>query len=124
MKDLVSLLRRGLAIKAEQKKLSAELEEINQALISLGSRNVSADGVGQATVIIPAPKFAPEPGDIEEVRDLIGDDAFKKLFDRAVVYTAKKAARHIAPALLTPAKLDKFLAVCEKPLKPYVIWPK
>ena len=128
MSDLASLVSRGAALKAQTKALNAELAEINAQLLAHGAGEyLGGEGGGKATVVKPSPKFAPDAADIDQVRELFQDDedgaeTFKKLFARTVSYSAVKGVRHVAAALLTPAKLRKLCALCEKPATPFVIW--
>ena len=124
--ETVSLVARGVAIKAQTKALNAELAAINAELIKLGATELQVDG-GKATVVRPAPKFAPDAGDVDAVRELLeeeedGAEIFRKLFNRSVVYTAVRGVRHVAGALLKPGKLKKLCALCEKPATPFVLW--
>lgn len=121
--DTISgLVTEGAAIKARAKADKKRLEEIEAQLIELGAGDYTGEGDTACKVIQPSPGIKVADGDIEPAREICGDEAFKKLFDRLVSYKPVKAFREVAEALLTAGKVKKLVALVEKPASPYVKW--
>lgn len=103
-------------IAARLKDKDAELAAINDQLIAMGAGRYRDEADHLALVIAAIePQLAPDtfrlkPTDLDAARELSGD-AFKKLFDRAEVFSPKSGFDAIAGAVLTPAKARDLIAL-------------
>jgi len=120
--EIAELVTEGSTLRAEIEVSNARLKEINAALIAQGSGKYADPDGNEANVIIPGPGVKPTQEDIDEVRQITGDDLFKKLFERVVSFKAVKSFAEVAKALLTPAKLRRVTELVTKESTPYVKW--
>lgn len=117
-----ALVSEGSLLKSEIKAKSERLKQITDQLVELEAGDYTGEHGEICKVIQPGPGIKPNAADCEAARELCGDEAFKKLFDREVSYSPKKAFRDLAAALLTPAKAAKVIALCEKVSTAFVKW--
>jgi hypothetical protein len=102
------------AIDESQQKLN----DINDELLKRGAAEFQTSD-GKVLVIFPGPTIKPGKDAIARAKEICGI-LFSKLFDRVVVTKPRKDFRSLAAAVLTPAKRDKLIALCEVESTPYV----
>lgn len=119
---IAGLVSEGSVIKARMAADKRRLDEITALLTELDPGDYKGDNGEICKVIAPAAAIKVKDGEIEPAREICGDDAFKKLFDRAVSYSPVKAFRDVAAALLTPGKVKRLVELLEKPAAKYVKW--
>lgn len=117
-KKIQSLVSRGHIIKSQIKDLSAELKEIEAALIEVGG---GEDETGNKAAVIESKPTIATPEDISEAQTLAGE-AFGKLFEVVKTHKPVDAFREVARALLPKKAAEKLIALCEKPKKPWLKW--
>ncbi len=120
--NIPTLIAEGASIKARVKADAARLKEIEAELIRQGAGKHEGDNGASCTVIIGAAAIKLPKDAVDKVRELLGEEHFKTLFDRTVGYAPVKGFRDVAAAVLTEAKARKIIALCETPASPYVKW--
>jgi hypothetical protein len=110
-------VKRGSAIKAQIKDLSAELKEIETFLIEAGG---GEDADGHTAKVIESTPVIAAPEDIEDAKALAGEH-FGKLFEVVKTHKPVKSFREVAAALLGK-KAGKLIALCEKPKAAWLKW--
>ncbi len=93
---------------------SARLDDLKAELGELPPGKYVSDAGARATVVAAGTAIKPDQAQVAAARQLAGIHA-RLLFEREVVYKPKPSFRDIVRALLTPAKADKIIALCEKP---------
>lgn len=118
--EIKSLVSQGAKLDREIQ----ELKRIRALLASLPPGEYVGEKPGDiAKVIAPSPAIKPQPGVIGQCREIISDpDLFKKLFDRIITYKPVANFRSVIAAILTPAKAQKVIQLCEVETQPYVVF--
>ena len=114
--EIAGLVAEGTAIKTHIKEKKVRLDEIEAQLIAAGAAKHAG-----CIVIQPSPGIKPSQETIAEVKGLV-KTFFSKLFVRTVTYAPVKNFRDVARALLTPAKAQRVIALCETSNSPFVKW--
>ena len=120
----VVLIDEGAEIKARIKADTERLKEIEATLMeSLApGKHPGTDGVC-CTIIAPESSLKLKSDDVDEVRATLGDDSFKKLFDRTVSFKPVKSFREVLAALADGKRVaNKVLALMDTPSSPSVKW--
>lgn len=117
------LIAEGASLKARIEADSKRLKEINDQLISElpAGKHEGNDGTA-CSIVVPSPSVKPSAEDIDAVRQLAGDEAFKKLFDRMVSFKPVKAFREVLGAITDKRTAGRVLSLVEKEATPYVKW--
>jgi hypothetical protein len=117
------LIAEGAKIKTRLATDTERLKEINAQLVKLAPGTHEGDEGASCQVIAPASAIKLDATKVDQVKEITGDDAFKKLFDRKVSFSAVKAFRELLAALVT-GKRDqkKVLELTEQPGTTYVKW--
>ena len=118
-----ALIAEGAALKAKIAKDSERLKEIADAVIAKlpPGKHEGNDGAA-CTIIAPSPSVKPSAEDAEAVREIAGDDAFKKLFERVVSFKPVKAFREVLAAITDKRTTAKVLSLVEKDSTASVKW--
>lgn len=117
-KKIEALVSRGHHIKSQIKDLSAELKDIEAALLEAGG---GEDADGRKAVVIESAPAIVVPDSIEDAQGIAGEH-FGKLFEKVVTYKPVKSFREVAAALLTKAKSARLISLCEKSKAPWIKW--
>ena len=123
--EIAHLVARGAGLRASIAASKKSLEEVERALLSLEPgtyRTSEGQCASKVLVIDPSAAINPTAAATAAVRDLVGDDHFRALFERCVSHKPVKGFRDVLKALCTPAKIKKVTALCEVPGTRYVRW--
>jgi hypothetical protein len=120
--QIVILVDESAALDRRIKADTARLTEIlKPQLVKLSPGTYNGTDGAKALVIQPEPGIRPSASAIDSARAVAGPEAARRLFSRVIVRKAMKSFREIARNILTPAKAEKVIALCEVASNPYVI---
>jgi hypothetical protein len=120
--EIKSLVTQGAKLKREIQAKQEESRRINALLITLTPGDYQGEYGEVAKVILPSAAIKPSATAIAQVRNVVDPDLFTKLFDRIVSWKPVQNFRSVVHALLTPAKEQKIIALCEIDSAPYVVF--
>jgi len=120
--NIEALISEGVSIKARMKTDAGRLKEIEGEILPLGAGKYEGRDGTACTVIVGSPSIKPNEAAIEAVKNAVGEEHFKTLFDRVIGFKPVKGFRDVVNAILTPAKAKKVLGLCEAAAAPYIKW--
>lgn len=119
-----ALIEEGATLRNTIETSGKRLKEIEETLLSSlpSGKHDGANGTG-CTIVAPSPSIKLGREDVDAVRELAGDEAFRKLFDRVVSYKPVKAFREVLAAVVVKKRpANGILKLTEKSSNPYVKW--
>jgi hypothetical protein len=122
--EISDLVEEGALLDAAIKDKALRLKTIKALLIPLGPGEYLSSSSGRKAIVIqPERALKPTAAAIASARPIAGT-AFSKLFERVVAWKTQdaKTFRQVALALLTPAKAQRIIALCEVDNPAYVIF--
>ena len=120
--EIKSTVTQGAKLKREIADRSDELKRITALLITLTPGDYQGEQGEVAKVVQSSAAIKPSSAVIGQVRAIVDPDIFTKLFDRIVSWKPVQNFRSVVAAVLTPAKAQKVVALCEVDCAPYVIF--
>jgi hypothetical protein len=119
--EIVSLVNEASRLERRTKTDKTRLDEIKAEFVKLTPGAYEGAFGAKVEVIQPQPGIRPAADAIANAIVAAGPDASKKLFARSVVTKPVKNFREVARAVLTPAKAEKVIVLCEVSANPYVL---
>jgi hypothetical protein len=121
--DVPTLIAEGASLKSRITADTARLKEIEADLLRAlpAGEHQGANGA-TCRIVTPGPAVKPDAEAVDAVRQVAGDDVFRKLFERAVSFKPVKAFREVLAAITDKRTTAKVLALVERESTPYVKW--
>jgi hypothetical protein len=115
------LVSRYVTVHRQLEQLEQERRELRDVLVQKGPGELRGTNGEAIQVIYPDPKIAiPQDDKIDMIRERIGDENFRKLVERQVVYKAVKSCREVARRILSKVQFRQFLGFTEVECSPYI----
>lgn len=120
---IANLIARGAKLKASIAEQTKELKEIEADILRrCAPGKHQGDENTSCSVIAPAATIKLSTEDVDKVKELTGDETFKKLFERTVTFKPVKAFRDLLAALVGKREQKKVLELTQGESTSYVKW--